>query len=112
MNDIFDKILEALQGIFNRLGGSQVIGYAIKQRAETITENTRLNENKYGGWLAVNTGTTICKVYGIELQPGEGLSSQSICQLRPGDRWEEPIDIEVIAPGSIRMLRTLATPIR
>ena len=99
-----------LKSILDLLRGGQ--RYAIKQRTETFYEDARLNDKKYGSWLAVNTGTTVCKVYGIELQPGEGLSSQNICQLRPGDLWQDPIEIEVTAPGSLRMLRTIATPIK
>ena len=84
--------------------------YGIKQRIETITSNIRLNDKKYGSWLAVNIGTAVAYVYGIPLQPGEGLSSKDICNLNPGDTWEEPIDIEVTTGAAIRLLRTIATP--
>lgn len=80
-------------------------------RVETFTANARLNDNKYGAWLAVNTGTAPASVYGIELQPGEGLSSESICHLHLGDIWSEPIVITVQPGGAIRLLRSLATPI-
>lgn len=88
------------------------MGYEIKQRAETITANTRLNDTKYCGWLAINIGTSAVTVYGVELLPGEGLSSQSIMQLSAADKWTEPIDIVVQPGGAVRMLRTLATPIK
>ena len=100
------EIIKLLQSIFGRLA----VHYSTKLRAETITTNTRLNDTRYGGWLAINIGTANAKVYGVTLQPGEGLSSESICHLNPGDTWQEPIDIECAAPAAIRMLRSLATP--
>lgn len=91
------------------------MNYTIKMRAETITENTRLNENIYGGWMAVNIGADPVTVYGVPLDYGEGLSSESIVHLAPGDLWAEPIDIAFQFPGGdnqLRMLRTIATPIK
>lgn len=85
------------------------MGYQIKQRAETITANTRLTDTKYCGWLALNIGTADVTVYGVTLAPGEGLSSQSIIQTTAADRWTEPIDITVQPGGAVRMLRTVAT---
>ena len=104
-------IIKILKDILKRITGKNV-AYSIKQRSETITANTRLNETQYYSWLAVNVGTANVTVYGIELQPGEGLSSQSIAQTSPGDLWQEPIDITIQTGGALRMLRALATPIR
>lgn len=109
MKDFKDTIIELLEAIVTRLGGNKGVNRAVKMRAETITENCRLNETKYCGFLAINTGTTAVKVYGVELLPGEGLSSADIVHLEPGDTWTEPIDIEVTGGGSIRMLRPLET---
>lgn len=86
------------------------MSYGIKMRSETVTANKTFNEKQYGGWLAMNIGANPAKVYGIELQPGEGLSSESIMHLNPGDTWEEPIEIEITQPGAVRLLRTIATP--
>ena len=97
-----------LRSIFAFLRG----GYEIKHRAESVTGNRKFNDTRYCSWLAVNNGNTAATVYGIKLSPGEGLSSQSIIQTRPGDYWTEPIDITVEAGGEIRLLRTLATPKR
>ena len=85
--------------------------YTTKLRAETITTNTRLNDTKYGGWLAINIGTAEVSVYGVPLQPGEGLSSESIAHLNPGDLWQEPIDITVNTGGAVRFIRSINTPI-
>lgn len=87
-------------------------GYSIKARVETITANTRLTDTIYAGWLAVNIGTAAVSVYGIELLPGEGLSSQSIINMSPADKWTEPIDITVQPGGAVRLMRTIATPIK
>lgn len=84
--------------------------YGIKLRAETITQNVTLTDTVYGGWLAQNIGSAPVTVYGIELLPSEGLSSQSIVQMKPGDLWQEPIVITVQSGGAVRMLRSLAKP--
>ncbi|MBO5933025.1 MAG: hypothetical protein J6Q19_04795 [Bacteroidaceae bacterium] len=86
--------------------------YSANLRVETITANTRLNDNKYGAWLAMNIGSAPVSVYGIELQPGEGLSSESIVHLHLGDIWAEPIVITVQPGGAVRLLRSLATEIK
>ena len=80
-------------------------------RAEDISENTRLNDIKYCSWFAINTGSTVVKIFGVTLNPGEGINSQAIIGTRPGDLWKEPIDIEITAPGKIRLLRTICTPV-
>lgn len=98
MFDIVKKILDWLTGT-----------WTTKLRAETVTQTKRFNDTIYGGWLAVNIGNTEAKVYGIPLQPGEGLSSQSIVKMSPRDKWEEPIDIEIIQPGAVRLLRSVNT---
>lgn len=85
--------------------------YSVNLRAVTILENTRLTETTYGSWLAINIGTAPVSVYGVELQPGEGLSSESIMHLNLGDTWNEPIDITVQPGGAVRMLRSIAKPI-
>lgn len=86
--------------------------YSVKLRVETIAENTRLTDKQYSSWLAVNVGTAAATIYGFELQPGEGLSSQQIIQTTPADKWEEPIDITVQPGGAIRLSRSLGTPIK
>ena len=83
----------------------------IKVRAESITATTKLTETTYCSWMAQNTGTAPIKVYGIELLPGEGFSSQDIVKTGPDDLWTEPIDIEVQPGGICRMLRAQAMPI-
>lgn len=85
------------------------MSYSIKQRAETITQNTRLNDNTFGGWKAINIGTAAVEVYGVPLQPGEGLDYMS--SMNPGDLWQEPIDIVVQSGGAVRLLRLICTKI-
>lgn len=85
------------------------MSYTIKQRAETITTNTRINEDTFGGWKAINIGTGNVAVFGVTLQPGEGLDYMSA--MNPGDTWSEPIDIEILqAGGAVRLLRLICTP--
>ena len=83
----------------------------IKLRAESITATCKLNDTIYCGWMAQNIGTAPIKVYGIELLPGEGISSQDIVKTGADDLWTEPIDIEVQTGGICRMLRAQAMPV-
>lgn len=112
MNKVIDRLFGFLEDILKALRGGGSVHYEIKQRAESVTENKRFNDTLYCSWLAVNIGNVAATVYGIELLPGEGLSSQSIIKTNPGDYWTEPIDITVESGGEIRLLRTLATPKR
>ena len=84
----------------------ETIQYEIKLRAETITTNTRLNDNKFGGWKAINIGSAPVTVYDVELQPGEGLQFD----MQPSEVWKEPIEITVQPGGAVRLLRKLCTP--
>lgn len=83
--------------------------YKVTTRTETIRQNTKLDDTKYGGWLCVNTGTAPVTVLGIELQPSEGLDFTSA--LQPGDIWVKPIDITVQAGGELRLVRMIYQPI-
>ena len=66
--------------------------YKISAETRQITTNTTLlPENKYGGWMAVNQGATTAKVFGYELQPGEGIDFRDCV---PVDAyWDTPIQI-------------------
>lgn len=101
-----EKIIQFFKNLLNSRQ------YEIMLRAETITETKRLNDKKYCSWYAVNSGTVDVKIFGVTLAPGEGINSQSIIATRPGDLWTEPLDIEITSPGSIRLLRTICTPIK
>ena len=65
-------------------------------------------ERRYGGWVAVNTGTTTAKVLGYELQPGEGFDMRD--SVPAGSTYKSPIRIEVPAGGCVRITRLQATP--
>lgn len=64
--------------------------YTVKTRTDVVTENKTLTSNQYGGWLAVNSGSNVVTVNGIELLPGEGLD---FTKLHPDVIWDEPIRI-------------------
>lgn len=108
MKDLF----EYLDGIINAIKGRKTPHYSVKMRSEVITESKRLNDTRYCGFFAANTGTGIVRVFNVPLQPGEGLSSRDIVDLQPGDVWSEPIDIQVEPGGELRLLRTIASEIR
>ena len=83
------------------------IFFETKQRSETITSTTRLNDNKYGSWKAFSVGSAPVEVDGLTLQPGEGIEHN----LQPDQVWKEPIDIKIMyAGGAVRLMRELCTP--
>ena len=83
-----------------------IVEYDVKQRAETIRQNMKLNDTRYGSWKAINIGTADVAVDGVTLQPGEGIEHV----LQPSQTWKEPIDITVQPGGAVRLLREINTP--
>ena len=84
----------------------EIIIYETKQRSETITQSTRLNDTKYSSWKAINNGTGVVIVDGQPLQPGEGIEHN----LQPNQTWNQPIDIQVQAGGVLQLMREIVTP--
>ena len=60
-------------------------------------------ENGYGGWFAVNQGTSAASVLGYVLQPGEGLDMRKA--VPAGSTWDKPIKVVINPGGSVRMTR-------
>ncbi len=84
-----------------------IVEYDVKQRAETIDENMRLNDDKYSSWKAINIGTGNVSVDGVPLAPGEGVEHV----LQPCETWKEPIDIKILTTGgAVRLWRKLCKP--
>ena len=83
-----------------------IVEYDVKQRAETIVADTRLNDTRYSSWKAINIGTGNVMVDGVTLQPGEGIEHV----LQPCETWKEPIVITIEAGGAVRLLRKICTP--
>lgn len=67
-------------------------------------------EDKFGGWMAVNTGTNTASVIGYELQPGEGINM--LDSIPVGSVYGSPIKIDVQAGGRVRITRRQATIIK
>lgn len=84
--------------------------YRVKARVETIATTTRLTDEKYGGWMAVNTGSAACEVMGISLLPTEGISF--LDAVPAGSYWTQPIDIVVNPGGQIRLVRMIYEEIK
>ena len=75
-----------------------------------VTENTTLQPENYGGWLAVNTGTADVSVDGYTLSPGDGLDFTS---LAPNVLWNKQIQIIILAAGGkVRITRFIYTEVR
>lgn len=88
-------------------GQVTIVEYDVKQRAETIKKNCRLNDDKYSSWKAINIGTGDVSVDGVPLAPGEG--TEHI--LQPFETWKEPIDIQILTTGgAVRLLRKQCKP--
>lgn len=88
-------------------GRVTIVEYDVKQRSETITENKRLNDDKYSSWKAINVGTGNVSVDGVKLEPGEGIAHD----LQPCETWKEPIDIKILtAGGAVQLLRNICKP--
>ena len=86
--------------------------YKITPVFQDITENiTIMAEDKYGGWIAVNTGSgsAMATVLGYPLMPGEKLDYRDV--VRPGDIWDAPIQITVNPGAKIRLTRLQCRPI-
>ena len=88
-------------------GQVTIVEYDVKQRAETITTDMRLNDTRYSSWKAINIGTAPATVDGVPVQPGEGVEHV----LLPCETWKEPIVISGMTAGSaIRLMRKICTP--
>lgn len=76
----------------------------LKTRTEVIRQDTTLNDNKYGGWMAVNTGAVNATVFNVPLAPGERLD---FTHLRPEVLWTQPIQILPGSGGEVTVIRII-----
>ena len=84
--------------------------YRVSATTIDVTVDTTLSqEDKYGGWFAVNQGTVNATVMGYELKPGEGLDMRDACPI--GCIWDTPIQIRPGAGGKVRITRLQAREI-
>lgn len=74
----------------------------VTQRVETIVENTTLNPDGFGGWLAMNIGTGDVEVDGFVLKPNQQLDYS---HLLPNIQWGTPIVIVCKDGGILRLAR-------
>lgn len=83
--------------------------YRVSTESRDILKNETIRPNKYGGWMAVNTGTADATVDGYPLSPGDGLD---LTHLSPDVIWDTPIQI-VLSPGAkVRITRFLYTEVK
>lgn len=71
-------------------------------RSQTITANTTLMPEGFGGWIALNIGTGNVKVDGFVLTPNAMLD---LSHLPYNVVWNSPIPIEVESGGVVRITR-------
>lgn len=79
--------------------------YKATAQIKDYTTSESVDATKFGGWLAVNTGTAEVSVNGYPLQPGDGLD---FTHLHPEVVWGSPIQLQITNPGGrvrLTMLR-------
>jgi len=74
--------------------------YLVKTKTETITQNTVLQPEGFGGWQCVNTGTSTCTVNGFPLLPGAQVIGLDFTDEHPNVKWGEPIRIVFSGGGT------------
>lgn len=65
----------------------------VKTRIDTITTNTILSSEDYGGWQAVNVGDTPAVINGVLTSPDSAVVGVDYTQLAPSVIWDEQIRI-------------------
>lgn len=80
--------------------------YIAKTKTETITENKILQAEDFGGWQAVNIGTTKCVVSGTLLDPNGAIVAVDFTHLAPDVIWAEPITIQFDGAGVNKVIVT------
>ena len=74
----------------------------VVNQSQTITANTTLMPDGFGGWIALNIGTGNVKVDGFVLQPNMAVD---LSHLPWSVTWNSPIPIEVESGGVLRITR-------
>lgn len=74
--------------------------YLAKTKTEIIVDNTVLQAEEFGGWQALNTGTTIATVNGVPLDPNGTTVGLDFTHLQPDVIWSEPIRITFSGVGT------------
>lgn len=80
--------------------------YLVKTKVETISQNTVLQPEDFGGWQAVNLGTTVATVAGVPLDPNGPVIGQDFTRLEPNAIWSEPIRITFTGAGTNKVVIT------
>lgn len=74
----------------------------VVNQSQTITANTTLMPDGFGGWIALNIGTGNVKVDGFLLRPNMAVD---LSHLPWYVTWNSPIPIEVESGGVLRITR-------
>lgn len=72
----------------------------VKTKVETITKNTILQADDFGGWQAVNVGDTAAIVNGVTIKANGAVVGVDYTTLRPDVIWDEPINIYFTETGT------------
>ena len=74
----------------------------VVNRSQTITANTTLMPEGFGGWIALNIGTGVVKVDGFVLRPNMAVD---LSHMPWYVTWNSPIPVEVETGGVLRITR-------
>lgn len=74
----------------------------VVNRSQTITQNTTLMPEGFGGWIALNIGTGNVKIDGFLLRPNMAVD---LSHLPWYVTWDSPLPIEVEPNGILRVTR-------
>ncbi len=70
----------------------------VKTRVDTITKNTLLQSEDFGGWQAVNVGDTPAVINGVTTTPDGAVVGVDYTNLHPSVIWDEQIKILFSTP--------------
>lgn len=80
--------------------------YLAKTKTETVDKNTSIEASDFGGWQALNVGTTIAIVNGTPLDPNGATVGVDFTNLHPSVIWSEPIRITFKGTGTNSVILT------
>ncbi|MDY0142642.1 MAG: hypothetical protein RBR97_12190 [Bacteroidales bacterium] len=76
------------------------MAYSVKKKVETITSNTILVAEDFGGWQAICVGDDPVTVNGIELSPSGNVVGLDYTNLHPSAIWDDTITIRFAGTGT------------
>ena len=80
--------------------------YLSKKKQEIVKDPKVFLPEDFGGWQALNIGTSIAIVDGVPLDPNGIVVGVDFSDLHPEVKWGDPITISFTGAGTNRVLFT------